>query len=78
MLTADETVFMLWCRLTGNEGDDFSPDEREAFLSRPQVAELAATPYAVLLDAGIATARRGSLPLEHWVGAVRTARSVDA
>jgi hypothetical protein len=78
MLTADETVFKLWCRLTGNEGDEFSADERAAFLARPQIAELAAAPYAVLLDAGIAAARRGSLPLERWLGAVRTVRPVDA
>lgn len=77
-MTAEETVFMLWCRLTGNEGDDFSPAERRAFLNRPQIVELAATPYATLLDAGIATARRGSLPLEHWLRAVRGARTVDA
>jgi hypothetical protein len=78
MLTADDTVFRLWCRLTGNESDEFSADERAAFLARPQIAELAATPYAVLLDAGIAAARRGSLPLERWLGAVRTVRPVDA
>lgn len=76
MMTAQETVFILWCRLTGNDVKDFDDDEREAFLARPQVAELAATPYAVLLDAGIAAARRGSLPLERWLGAVRTVRPV--
>ncbi len=78
MLTADETVFTLWCRLTGNSAEEFTAEEREAFRLRPQVAELGATPYAVLLDAGITAARRGSLPLEHWLGAVRNARTVDA
>jgi hypothetical protein len=74
MITAEETVFVLWCRLTGNEPTEFGADEREAFLARPQVAELAGTPYAVLLDAGITAARRGSLPLERWLIAVRTVR----
>lgn len=69
-----ERVFALWCRLTGNDPDEFGPDEREAFFARPQVAQLSCTPYEVLLDAGIAAARRGSLPLERWWGAVRTVR----
>jgi hypothetical protein len=76
--TAEETVFLLWCRLTGNEPTDFGDDERAAFLRRPQVIELAQAPYAVLLDAGITSAGRGSLPLERWLGAVRTAQPVDA
>lgn len=74
MMTAEETVFVLWCRLTGNEPTDFADDEREAFLARPQVGELSHAPYAVLLDAGITAARRGSLPLERWLNAVRTVR----
>jgi hypothetical protein len=78
MVTADETVFVLWCRLTGRERDEFDAEERSAFLARPQVAALAATPYEVLLDAGIATARRGALPLEHWLGAVRNSAPIDA
>jgi hypothetical protein len=78
MMTAEETVFVLWCRLTGNDPTDFGDDEREAFVARPQVTELAQTPYAVLLDAGITAARRGSLPLERWLGAVRTVRPVGA
>jgi hypothetical protein len=78
MITAEDTVFVLWCRLTGNDPTDFGDDEREAFLARPQVAELGQTPYAVLLDAGITAARRGSLPLERWLGAVRTVRPVGA
>jgi hypothetical protein len=72
---ADEgTVFLLWCRLTGTDPAEFSPDERSAFLARPQIAELVATPYEVLLDAGISAARRGALPLERWVLALRTVR----
>jgi len=78
MVSAQETVFVLWCRLTGSDPTEFGDDEREAFLARPQVPELAATPYAVLLDAGITAARRGSLPLERWLGAVRTVRLVRA
>jgi hypothetical protein len=74
MMTAEETVFTLWCRLTGNSQTDFGEDEREAFIARPQVAELSHAPYAVLLDAGITAARRGSLPLERWLTAVRTVR----
>lgn len=70
-MTAEEAVFVLWCRLTGNDPASFDEPEREAFLARPQVPDLARTPYAVLLDAGVATARRGSLPLERWLGAVR-------
>jgi hypothetical protein len=76
MMTAQDTVFILWCRLTGTDVNDFGEDEREAFLARPQIRELAAAPYAVLLDAGITAARRGSLPLERWLGAVRTVRMV--
>ncbi|MEP6852046.1 MAG: hypothetical protein ABJA87_05240 [bacterium] len=73
-MTTQHTVFVLWCRLTGVDPADFGDDEREAFLARPEVPVLAATPYAQLLDAGITAARRGSLPLQHWVGAVRTGR----
>jgi hypothetical protein len=76
---ADEaTVFLLWCRLTGTEPGEFDPEERAAFLTRPQVDELAGTPYEVLLDAGINAARRGVLPLERWVGALRTVRPASA
>ena len=48
--------------------------ERRAFIARPQVAELAVTPYEVLLDAGIESARNGTLPLERWLVAVQTIR----
>lgn len=71
-----ENVLVLWCRLTGADAAEFGVDEREAFFARPQVAALAGVPYEVLLDAGITAARRGSLPLERWLGAVRTVRPV--
>jgi hypothetical protein len=74
MYTPQERVFVLWCRLTGNEAIDYDDEEREAFLARPQVEALAQTPYEVLLDAGITAARRGSLPLERWLHAVRVIR----
>jgi hypothetical protein len=76
VMTAQENVFVLWCRLTGNDPLEFDDDDREAFLARPQIRELIRAPYAVLLDAGITAARRGSLPLERWLGAVRTVRPV--
>ena len=76
MRTAEEAVFHLWCRLTGNDPATFDEAELEAFYARPQIPDLAATPYAVLLDAGITAARRGSLPLERWLAAVRTVRPV--
>jgi hypothetical protein len=72
------TVYRLWCRLTGTPLEEFSAEEREAFLGRPQIAELAATPYEVLLDAGIDAARHGVLPLERWLNAVHTVRPVSA
>lgn len=72
------TVFVLWCRLTGTDISDFTDQERRDFIARPQVAELAGTPYEVLLDAGIEAARHGTLPLERWLTAVQTVRSVTA
>jgi hypothetical protein len=75
--TDAQTVFTLWCRLTGTDPSDFSPEEKLAFLARPQVPELAKIPYEVLLDAGIASARHATLPLERWIGAVRTLRAVN-
>jgi hypothetical protein len=72
--TDANTVFVLWCRLTGTNLADFNDDERRGFLARPQVAELAVTPYEVLLDADIAAARHGTLPLERWLTAVQTVR----
>lgn len=78
MQTDANTVFVLWCRLTGTDLADFSDQERRDFLARPQVVELARTPYEVLLDAGIASARHGTLPLERWLTAVQTVRPVGA
>jgi hypothetical protein len=76
--TDNNTVFTLWCRLTGTDPCDFSAEEKSAFMSRPQVPELAGIPYEVLLDAGIAAARHATLPLERWLGAVHTLRSVSS
>jgi len=73
-MSDEELVFVLWCRLTGVDPREYDAEERDAFLARPQVKELARTPYAVLLDAGVSAARRSSLPLERWLGAVRTVR----
>ena len=70
MLTDPDTVFVLWCRLTGQEPTLYGPEEREAFLARPQVLALTRTPHDVLIDAGSRAARRGSLPLERWLHAV--------
>jgi len=78
MRTGQEVVFGLWCQITGNDPLDFGVEEREAFLARPQVRELARTPYPVLLHAGITAAKRDSLPLERWLGAARAAQPVSA
>ena len=77
-VSAEQKVFELWCRLTGIDAAAFEEPDREAFLARPQVPELAATPYPLLLDAGITAARRGSIPLERWLAAVRLARAASA
>jgi len=77
-MSPEQTVFELWCRLTGSDPATFDEAEREAFYARPQVSALAAAPYEVLLDAGITAARRGSLPLERWLAAVRLVRSASA
>lgn len=74
MITDPETVFLIWCDLTGNEAALFGAEEREAFLARPLVGALAMVPGAVLFDAGTEVARRGSLPLERWLHAVRIVR----
>lgn len=76
--TDADTVFTLWCRLTGTDPAEFSLDEKAAFIDRPQVPDLARIPYEVLLDAGIAAARHAALPLERWLGAVQTLRSVGS
>jgi hypothetical protein len=78
MRTGHDLVFGLWCQLTGNDPLDFEVEEREAFLARPQVGELAQTPYALLLHAGVSAAKRGSLPLERWLAAARAARPLSA
>ena len=65
------TYLRIRCRLTGQEPGDFSPDAHARFLARPHMNELSATPYAVLLEAGITAANRGTLPLERWVSEVR-------
>jgi hypothetical protein len=57
--TSPETVFLLWCRLTATDPDQVDIEEREAFWARPQVPDLVATPYSVVLDAGIAVAPPG-------------------
>jgi hypothetical protein len=78
MQTDANTVFVLWCRLTGTDLAVFTDEERRDFTARPQVRELAGTPYEVLLDAGIDAARHGTLPLERWLGAVQTVRPIGA
>ena len=70
-MTTELRVLELWCRLTGTDPAGMDEPEREAFLARPQVPALAATPYAILLDAGVTAARRGSLPLERGLAATR-------
>jgi hypothetical protein len=70
---ADE-VFLLWCALTGYDPADFDDLELDAFLARPELPGLAATPDAVLRDAGVAVRRGRSLPLERWLAAVRVVR----
>jgi hypothetical protein len=71
MMTNEQTVLTLWCRLTGRDVLELDGEERAAFLARPQLPELARTPYPELLEAAVMAARRGSLPLELWLTAVR-------
>jgi hypothetical protein len=70
---ADE-IFELWCLLTGYDRALFDELDVESFRGRPEMADLAATPDAVLRDAGEAVRRGRSLPLERWLGAVRIVR----
>jgi hypothetical protein len=77
-VASEYVVLALWCRLTGTDPATLDEATQEAFLARPQVPALAGTPYPVLLDAGVAAARRGSLPLERWLAAVRTDRAAAA
>ena len=76
MQTNFDVVFAVWGRLIGRQIEEFDASERAAFFARPQVSELASTPYGVLLDAGISAARRGSLPLELWLACVRASSAV--
>lgn len=69
-----EQVLALWCRLTGHDPAGFDEPEREALLARTEIALLAEAPDAVLLDAGQAVRRGGSLPLERWLAGVRVVR----
>lgn len=78
MRSGQQVVFEVWCRITGNNPHEFDAEEREAFLGRPQVDELARTPYPMLLHAGVSVARRDSLPLERWLGAVRAGQPISA
>ena len=54
-----------------------APTWRKVNPADSAVIALAATPYAVLLDAGITAARRGSLPLGRWLATVRIVRPVE-
>lgn len=76
--TSPETVFTLWCRLTGTDPAEFSAEEKQAFLDRPQVPELAAEPFEILLDAGISAAKHATLRLEHWLTVAETLRPATA
>jgi hypothetical protein len=70
---ADE-VFELWCMLTGYDPAFFDELDLASFRGRAEMPDLAATPDAVLRDAGEAVRRGRSLPLERWLGAVRVVR----
>ncbi len=77
MRTCPEVVLAVWCRLTGHEAVDLGETERLAFFESPQLAELAATPYEALLEAGISAASRGDLPLPGWLRQVQDLRSAQ-
>jgi hypothetical protein len=66
-----DAVLALWCEFTGTDAAALDPGGRLAFLRRPQVPALAATPDAVLRDAAETVVRGRSLPLERWLAAVR-------
>ena len=55
-MMTDDTVFILWCRLTGN--DLASSREEERVPRRPQVDGADDGPYEVLLDAGVTAGAR--------------------
>ena len=48
--SAQATVYRLWCRLTGTPLDEFTLEERQAFLARPQT-QLSADDSAALAAA---------------------------
>ena len=75
MRTNQTVVLDLWCRLTGHEADELNAEAQAAFFACPQVAELMAAPYPILLESGISAANRGTLPLEQWLDDLRALRS---
>lgn len=75
MRTNRAVVLDLWCRLTGQEANELDADAQAAFFARPQVAELTAAPYPILLESGISAASRGALPLDRWLDDLRALRS---
>ena len=70
MRTNRDVVFMMWCRLTGQNTAELDARDRAAFFARPQVSKLSIVPYPELLEAAITAASRGSLPLDQWLGQV--------
>jgi hypothetical protein len=70
---ADE-VLALWCEFTGTDLGALDAGDRLAFLRRPQVPALAATPDEVLRDTAEHVRRGRSLPLERWLAGVRVVR----
>jgi hypothetical protein len=75
MRTNRTVVLDLWCRLTGQEPAELDADAQAAFFACPQVPELTAAPYPILLESGIIAASRGSLPLDRWLDDLRALRS---
>jgi hypothetical protein len=67
-----ENVLRLWCEYTETDPASLDVGDRTAFLRRPQVPALAATPEAVLRDAAEDVRRGRSLPLERWLASVRS------
>jgi hypothetical protein len=72
-----EDVLTLWCEYTATDPGSLDAGDRLAFLRRPQVPALAATPDAVLRDAAEQVCRGRSLPLERWLAGVRAMRPAD-
>jgi hypothetical protein len=69
-----EDVLALWCEFTATDPDSLDAGDRLAFLRRPQVPALAATPDTVLRDVAEQVRRGRSLPLERWLAGVRVVR----